>query len=118
MDQHISQIYASNLLPLREGYPLWIPEPDEELPLCYRQSGVRIGDVGVIGQNGGFQFLFNICSSADDPVNQGGVPPSFERIDVGTTSYQSTYYSRNGAFLQSADFARRAIAVEAGADAA
>ncbi|KAL1676975.1 hypothetical protein EV122DRAFT_291440 [Schizophyllum commune] len=115
---HISQIYAESLLPLREGYPLWIPEPDEELPLCYRQSGVRIGDVGVIGQDGGFQFLFNICSSADDPVNQGGVPPSFERIDMGAASYNSTYYTRSGAFVQSADFARRVIAVEAGAEAA
>ncbi|KAI5899405.1 uncharacterized protein SCHCODRAFT_02682424 [Schizophyllum commune H4-8] len=114
---HISQIYAENLLPLREGYPLWIPEPDEELPMCYRQSGVRIGDVGVIGQDGGFQFIFNICSSADDPVNQCGVPPSFERIDMGATSYKSTYYSRDGAFVQSADFARNVIGVEAGADA-
>ncbi|KAL1712111.1 hypothetical protein EV715DRAFT_297385 [Schizophyllum commune] len=115
---HISQIYAENLLPLREGYPLWIPEPDEELPMCYRETGARIGDVGVISQDGGFRFLFNICSRADDPVNKGGVPASFECIDTGPTCYTSAYYSRTGAFVQSADFARKAIGVEAGVDAA
>jgi hypothetical protein len=27
---------------------------------------------------GGFDPMFNICATADDPVNTGGVPPDFE----------------------------------------
>uniref|UniRef100_A0A0W0F4N9 Uncharacterized protein n=1 Tax=Moniliophthora roreri TaxID=221103 RepID=A0A0W0F4N9_MONRR len=76
-----SQTYARLLFPLRHGYALWIPEPNELLPLQYRETGVRIGDVGLITEDGGFDYIFNICASADDPINQmNGVPDDFEQL--------------------------------------
>ncbi|EEB98061.1 hypothetical protein MPER_02497, partial [Moniliophthora perniciosa FA553] len=65
-----SQTYARLLFPLRHGYALWIPEPNELLPPQNRETGVRIGDVGLITEDGGFDYIFNICAAADDPINQ------------------------------------------------
>ncbi|PBK66352.1 hypothetical protein ARMSODRAFT_856095, partial [Armillaria solidipes] len=62
------------------GYPLWIPEPDYSLPDAYRDKGVSVGDLGILTEDGGFDFLFNICVDADGPVNQGHVPPQFEPL--------------------------------------
>ena len=98
--QHAPQIYTRNLLPLREGFPLWIPEPDANLPMCYKETGVRIGDVGILGTDGRFQFMLNLCSAPDDPVQQHGVPAGFERMNMGYISHIPSYFNRNGAFVQ------------------
>lgn len=39
------------------------------LPACYRASGVRIGDVGIITPEGAFSFLFNVFHAATHPIN-------------------------------------------------
>lgn len=72
------------LLPKRYGYPLWFPEPRRGLSPQYRSVGVDIGDVGMITYDGRFDFLFNICRSADDPVNSLGVPAYFEPFSLNT----------------------------------
>ncbi|KAI4526672.1 hypothetical protein K525DRAFT_249528 [Schizophyllum commune Loenen D] len=115
--QHAPQIYTKNLLPLREGFPLWIPEPDANLPMCYKETGVRIGDVGILGTDGRFQFMLNLCSAPDDPVQQHGVPAGFERMNMGYISHIPSYFNRNGAFVHSANFCRQSAGAEAGADA-
>ena len=51
--------------------------------MAYRTKGVRIGDVGYVTQDGGFETLFNIRASAQDPINRRGVPENFEPIDIG-----------------------------------
>ncbi|KAF8917141.1 hypothetical protein CPB85DRAFT_1166399, partial [Mucidula mucida] len=57
------------------GYPLWIPDPDEILPQSYCKDGISIGDVGLLTQDEGFDFLFNVHTSANNAVNSGaGVP--------------------------------------------
>lgn len=74
-------IYTNHLKKKGRGSPLWIPQPNLNLPDAYRAQGVRIGDVGLIAVHGGFDFLFNICSPADDPVHSGGrLPDGFEPI--------------------------------------
>jgi hypothetical protein len=75
-------MFARQLLLKRHGYPLWVPEP-HGYSVAYRTKGIRIGDVGYVTQDGGFETLFNIRASADDPINQRGVPDNFEPIDVG-----------------------------------
>ena len=47
------------------------------LPIPYRAQGVRIGDVGILTENGGFDFLFNICVPRDAPINPRKLPKNF-----------------------------------------
>ncbi|KAF5371100.1 hypothetical protein D9757_010795 [Collybiopsis confluens] len=75
-----SEVYARLLLPRKKGYPLWKPKPDENLPEDYRRFGVRIGDVGFLGDGGGFEYLFNACHPADHPINLHRVPRDFEPL--------------------------------------
>ncbi|KAL0569231.1 SCF ubiquitin ligase complex subunit cdc4 [Marasmius crinis-equi] len=111
-----SQIYASALCTLGHGYPLWIPEPNNALSAQYQESGVRIGDVGVLTDDGGFNFVFNVCSPADDPVNQFGLPPGFQPLhwDSGSRREISKRF-RPGAPILSRGARTWDIAVEASA---
>ena len=75
-----SDVYARQLLPKQYGYPLFIPEPYDNLPGEYRERGTSIGDVGIIMPNGSFSYVFNVCAPADDPINCYGVPEGFEQV--------------------------------------
>ncbi|KIK58590.1 hypothetical protein GYMLUDRAFT_112745, partial [Collybiopsis luxurians FD-317 M1] len=82
-------------LPRRRGYPLWKPKPDERLPVEYRRNGVRIGDIGILNEFGGFDYLFNVCLPEDHPVNVGRVPTDFrplQGIDEDDTVGSSREY--------------------------
>ncbi|KAF9260127.1 hypothetical protein L218DRAFT_620663 [Marasmius fiardii PR-910] len=82
MDKPIQagQQFAWALYTLRRGCALWIPEPNKELTSQYRQNGVQIGDVGILKADGSFDFVFNVCCSANDPINQYGVPTDFQTL--------------------------------------
>ena len=70
----VSEIYASQLVSLGYGHPLWYPEP--------AQAGeILIGDVGYI-DDGKFFRLFNACSGRDDEVNKNGVPKDFSPLHI------------------------------------
>ncbi|KAF9232292.1 hypothetical protein BU15DRAFT_55166, partial [Melanogaster broomeanus] len=62
------------------GYALWFPEPASNLPDDYHRTGLQIGDVGIVREDGSFDVLFNISSSAEDPINRRGVPPNFKQV--------------------------------------
>lgn len=64
-----SEIYASQLVHLGYGHPLWHPEPT-------KFGDVEIGDVGYV-DDGCFYRLFNAIRSMDDPANKDGVPADF-----------------------------------------
>ncbi|KIK66611.1 hypothetical protein GYMLUDRAFT_157344 [Collybiopsis luxurians FD-317 M1] len=79
--QNPSDTYAHLLLTHGHGYPLWVPEPNDALPEEYRASGVRIGDVGLVTADGGFNFLFNVFTPKDHIINQWhGVPEGFVEL--------------------------------------
>ncbi|KAJ7592794.1 hypothetical protein C8J56DRAFT_482982 [Mycena floridula] len=90
-----SDLYAKLLFPRRHGYPLWKPTPNLQLPQEYRSIGQRIGDVGIITRDGGFDFLFNICYKADHPIHVRGVPPNFIPINPATLELDEHYPFHN-----------------------
>ncbi|KAJ6516609.1 hypothetical protein C8R47DRAFT_1087807 [Mycena vitilis] len=71
------EIYSTQLLPFRRGYPLYVPAPAQNLPPEYRRTGIAIGDVGRLTDEGIFDFFFNIYLPADHPINNNDVPESF-----------------------------------------
>jgi len=69
----------------KHGFPLWIPQPNEELSPSYRQQGVSIGDVGIFTPDGGFDFLFNVCLPAGHPSNPEALPEGFVPLELKPT---------------------------------
>jgi hypothetical protein len=74
------ETYVKMLLPRCHGYPLWVPEPDDNLPDAYRTQGVRIADLGYVSDSGGFEYLFNILEPADHEINLEATPDDFEPL--------------------------------------
>ncbi|KAJ7707389.1 hypothetical protein B0H17DRAFT_871953, partial [Mycena rosella] len=72
-----SEIYCSQLLRQRRGFPLFVPGPQQNLPEEYQRTGVSIGDVGRVTTDGIFDFFFNIYLPADHPINASDVPEGF-----------------------------------------
>ncbi|KAE9388140.1 hypothetical protein BT96DRAFT_836725 [Gymnopus androsaceus JB14] len=70
----------------KRGYPLWRPKDhDPRLPDIYKQDGIHIGDVGILDEFGGFDYLFNVCHPADHPLNEGRVPENFKLLEIDYT---------------------------------
>ncbi|KAJ7471491.1 hypothetical protein B0H11DRAFT_2040246 [Mycena galericulata] len=76
-DYSESEIYCSQLLRQKRGFPLYVPGPQRTLPQEYQRNGVRIGDVGRVTPEGAFDFFFNIYLPADHPINRNDVPEDF-----------------------------------------
>ncbi|KAJ7476215.1 hypothetical protein FB451DRAFT_1132966 [Mycena latifolia] len=72
-----SEIYCSQLLRRKRGFPLWVPGPQRNLPAEYQRKGVAIGDLGRVTPEGVFDFFFNIYLPADHPINANDVPEDF-----------------------------------------
>lgn len=80
-----SIIYRDLLLKQRHGLPFWKPDPNANLPEVYTKRGISIGDLGILTDDGGFDYLFNIHADADDPVNIFlGCPASFRPLPLNT----------------------------------
>ncbi|KAJ7708943.1 hypothetical protein B0H17DRAFT_1031304 [Mycena rosella] len=75
-----SNLYSRLLFPKGHGYPLFHPQPSDDLPDSARRIGTEIGDVGVVTQDGCFDPIFNILRTGDDPANRFGVPAGFEQV--------------------------------------
>ena len=61
-----------------------MPEPSNYPPGYNVVEGIRIGDVGIIGFDGGFRFFFNVCLPVSHPINRKAprslVPIAFEAV--------------------------------------
>jgi hypothetical protein len=110
-----SEVYTRLLLPKGHGCPIWCPEPDENLSPAYREGGVRIGHVGRIDPDGGFDPLFNICAGKDDPINCDGVPDGFEQLVLEPTAvkFRGKYHNR-GSHICSQPLEKRLNNVDTG----
>jgi len=75
------EVYRRHMSVRKKGrHPLWIPQPNLQLPLDYRRHGTQVGDVGIITEDGAFDFMFNICHPATGSVDQPNLPAGFQPI--------------------------------------
>ncbi|KAF8966873.1 hypothetical protein BDZ97DRAFT_585154 [Flammula alnicola] len=93
------EVYKRHMYPKQLGYPLWIPQSNMSLPRPYRREGVRIGDVGIITPEGGFDYLFNICLPHNHPTNNRA-PHDFVPLDGPFDYFEARPYSE-GTYLAS-----------------
>ena len=83
MAESAASLYAKLMMRVEpeRGFPLWYPEPNNRLPAEYWETGLRIGDVGVVAADGVFDVFFNICLSENHPLHGTyGVPEGFRQI--------------------------------------
>jgi hypothetical protein len=71
------EIYCSQLLLEKRGFPLYVPQPQPDFP-----EGVAIGDVGCITEEGIFDFFFNIFLPPKHPINANRTPENFYPIQL------------------------------------
>ncbi|KAJ7186014.1 hypothetical protein C8R46DRAFT_982798, partial [Mycena filopes] len=109
-----SRLYTRLLLPKGHGYPLFHPQPFDDLPLQSRRVGTEIGDLGVVTSDGSFDVIFNICRAADDPLNRFGVPAGFEQLvrDAEDVAFRAQYH-RPGSDVSSTDIKKRRLDLDA-----
>ncbi|KAF9030964.1 hypothetical protein BDZ89DRAFT_1064289 [Hymenopellis radicata] len=117
-DQRAHVVYRKLLLRNGHGYPLWIPDPDANLGAACRARGLSIGDVGLLTQDGGFDYLFNILAGAHDPINGGEVPPDFVplRLTACHPIRKIERMHREWSAVTSARVSKKALHAEASVD--
>ncbi|KAK0445317.1 uncharacterized protein EV420DRAFT_1648449 [Desarmillaria tabescens] len=119
-EQHAHVLYTKLLLSRGHGYPLWIPEPDYSLCSAYVDRGICVGDVGIIRDDGGFDFIFNAFLEADNPVHEGGVPPNFAPLRMESRNPVRTIYCQHprGSSVRSSHVSVTSAVLEASAEVA
>jgi hypothetical protein len=78
---------------------VWEPEPSSTLLNVYRRQGITVGDVGILTESGGFDFMFNVCLPSDHPIDQEGLPDGF--LPIFPQLKSSDIRKRNVSFKQS-----------------
>ena len=88
MSDSFQDMYAKHLPYAPYGYPLRMPEPMGTLPPNYQDHGLEIGDVGIVGRDGQFDVLFNICGHSDNYLHHShGVPENFQPVPQGLVRF-------------------------------
>ncbi|KAJ7483242.1 hypothetical protein FB451DRAFT_102519 [Mycena latifolia] len=85
------------------GCALFEPQLSDDLPSTLRQTGIRIGDVGIVTLNGSFEPIFNILDRAED--NYFGVPQGFEQVRLR----HNDIAARNLCHLPGSDISNTAV---------
>jgi hypothetical protein len=77
------EVYCYSMMRRGNGYAPYVPDPDADLPLAYREDGVNICDVLLLTPDGGYDYLFNCSLPEDHPKNsQPGVPTMYEPLEL------------------------------------
>ncbi|KAI6094848.1 hypothetical protein F5141DRAFT_1278973 [Pisolithus sp. B1] len=81
MSDSFQDVYTKHLQHADYGYPLRMPEPMSTLPQNYQDSGLQIGDIGIIDNKGQFDVLFNICKRSNNCLHDPHrVPKNFQPV--------------------------------------
>jgi len=104
--QRSCDIYYRHLAPKGRGSPLWIPEPNKQLPIGYQRTGMRLGDVGILASDGSFDFLFNACVPCNDPINPQKMPEDFQPFILDPLDIQRQSEFKSASHLSSASIQR------------
>ncbi|KAJ7483223.1 hypothetical protein FB451DRAFT_102269, partial [Mycena latifolia] len=118
LTMHCSDLYSSLLFPTGNGYPLFYPEPSGDLPEPARKIGTEVGDVGIVAHgDGGFDPIFNILRTGDDPANRFGVPQGFEQLILGPEDIRMLpLYHLPGSDVSNTTVNKRRLDIEAGVE--
>ncbi|KAJ7483199.1 hypothetical protein FB451DRAFT_101826 [Mycena latifolia] len=112
-----STLYACLLFPKGLGYPLFYPQPSDDLPEAARKTGTAIGDVGVVTPDGSFDPIFNILRTGDDPANRFGVPQGFEQVMLGSEDIRmQVLYHPPGTDISNTTVNKKRLDIEAGVE--
>ncbi|KAF7345422.1 Tkl tkl-ccin protein kinase [Mycena venus] len=112
-----SILYSRLLFPKGHGYPLFCPEPFDDLDEAARKTGSEIGDVGVITWDGSFDPIFNILRASNDPSNRYGVPPGFEQVFLGPQDISTRAQCHlPGSDISNTTISKRRLDFEAGTE--
>ncbi|KAK0458210.1 uncharacterized protein EV420DRAFT_1643085 [Desarmillaria tabescens] len=84
-EQHPRTLYTKELIHKGRGYPFWYPEPDSSASAEFKERGIYPGDVGILNNDGGFNFLFNIFGDANGRIDERRVPPGFQPLPEPTS---------------------------------
>jgi len=81
-------------------HALWAPQPYLQLPLEYRRGGTQVGDVGIITQEGAFDFMFNICGTINLGFNESaslpaGIVPIYPPVEEEEVSVMAEHSARD-----------------------
>ncbi|KAJ7767976.1 hypothetical protein DFH07DRAFT_313414 [Mycena maculata] len=110
-----SRLYSRLLFPQGHGYPLFRPQPSDDLPEPARRTGTEIGEVGVVTEDGCFDPIFNILRAADDRANRFGVPMGFEQLVLGPEDIRvRTLFHLAGSGISNTKIKKRRLDVDAG----
>ncbi|KAJ7173503.1 hypothetical protein C8R46DRAFT_1031810 [Mycena filopes] len=110
-----SELYSRLLFPKKQGYPLFHPQPFDDLPEAARRVGTEIGDVGLVTQDGSFDPIFNILRPPDHPAQRFGVPAAFEPVTLLPQDIaKRALFHLHGSDISNTAISKKRIDVEAG----
>jgi hypothetical protein len=110
-----SELYSRLLFPKGQGFPLFHPQPSDDLPELARSTGTAIGDIGVVTQDGCFDPIFNILLAGNDSANRFGVPVGFEQVFLGPDDIRTRWlYHPLGCDISNTTVEKRRLDLEAG----
>ncbi|KAF7328049.1 Zn(2)-C6 fungal-type domain-containing protein [Mycena kentingensis (nom. inval.)] len=96
-----NDLYCEQLWSKRRGFPLYVPMLHRFLPPDCVRDGVSIGDVGMVGPDGLWDYFFNIFRDSEHPTNRGRVPDDFVPLhSYDDTDLQESDYA-TGSFVAS-----------------
>jgi hypothetical protein len=110
------EIYARMMMTLGHGYAPFVPEPtdDPEAPNeAYTKVGVESGDVVLLNEDGGYDYVFNCTLSINHPKNVRGVPDGHQPFTLVPGNRRSTPFFSAGARLRTSGGVERDVGLNA-----